>query len=336
MKSHIISLEEMERYALELFDDDYDAKKAAHVLKAMLDSDSPRITDLAQSIDGNPENNTKMIHRLLKTCDPFTALNRLLDDDAPFIILDPTEIERKKAYKTDYVGTLSDGKTKGFWMLLLATPYRGRAIPFHFSTYSSATIAAESTSRNREHTEALAHVLPMIGKTPVIIDREFSYDSFFENANIEGLNYVVRLNTSGNPTIRYDKHDSTRKVSFDIKPGQNRIVKDVYYKGNAKVNLAGCWKKGLASPLWVITNMDPENAIELYLKRMKIEQSFKDLKSLLHIDKLMNKTRANMEKTIALYLIAFTIGLLVGEKVRDELYRGEKKMGPLFWPFYNV
>jgi len=27
---------------------------------------------------------------------------------------------------------LKDGETKGFWTLTLATPFRGRAIPFHF------------------------------------------------------------------------------------------------------------------------------------------------------------------------------------------------------------
>ncbi len=72
-------------------------------------------------------------------------MNSLLDEDAPFIILDPTEIKRKKVYNTDYVRILSYGKTKGFWMQMLANPYRGRAIPFHFSTYSSITFAAGST-----------------------------------------------------------------------------------------------------------------------------------------------------------------------------------------------
>lgn len=58
---------------------------------------------------------------------------------------DPTEIERPQAQKTAYVGTLKDGKTKGFWVLVLAAPYRGRAIPCGFVTYSSKTIATQVT-----------------------------------------------------------------------------------------------------------------------------------------------------------------------------------------------
>jgi hypothetical protein len=54
---------------------------------------------------------------------------------------DPTEIERPQAWKTEYIGTLKDGKTKGFWAMVLATPYHGRAIPCGLVTYSSKTIA---------------------------------------------------------------------------------------------------------------------------------------------------------------------------------------------------
>jgi len=69
--------------------------------------------------------------------------------------------------------------------------------------------------------------------------------------------------------------------------------------------------------------------------RMKIEESFKDLKSLLGLERIMSKDRQNMEKLIMLVLIAYNIGILVGEKIRDRMYRNEKKMEPLFWPFYS-
>ena len=53
---------------------------------------------------------------------------------------------------------------------------------------------------------------------------------------------------------------------------------------------------------------------------MKIEESFKDLKSLLGLKKVMNKSQDNMEKMVALLLIAYAIGLLVGETLRDFTY----------------
>jgi len=88
------------------------------------------------------------------------------------------------------------------------------------------------------------------------------------------------------------------------------------------VNLAGKWEKGFSEPMWVISNLPPEESLEIYSSRMKIEESFRDLRSLLNLDRIMNKKRENMEKMVALVLLAYSIGLLIGEFVRDELYEG--------------
>jgi hypothetical protein len=57
---------------------------------------------------------------------------------------------------------------------------------------------------------------------------------------------------------------------------------------------------------------------------MKIEESFKDLKSLLHLEKVMNKKREKMERVVALVLLAYALGLLIGEALRDRVYGGKK------------
>jgi len=51
-----------------------------------------------------------------------------------------------------------DGKTRGFWLFLLATLHKGRAILFHLVTYSSRTISEECLSRNWYHFEAFRSV----------------------------------------------------------------------------------------------------------------------------------------------------------------------------------
>ena len=151
----------------------------------------------------------------------------------------------------------------------MAFPYQGRAIPFHFITYSSRTIQKESTSRNREHFRVIEGLKGMIGDKPLVMDREFSYEGLFEY-------------------------------------------------------LAGEWGKGFREPLWIISTIEPEEALEIYKARMKIEQSFKDLKILLHLDKIMNKNRETMEKMVAMMLIAYAIGLLLGESIRQRVYQGKK------------
>jgi len=78
----------------------------------------------------------------------------------------------------------------------------------------------------------------------------------------------------------------------------------------------------------MITNLEPEEALQIYQARMKIE-SFRDLKSLLRLDKIMNKEKENMEKVVALVLLAYAIALLVGEELRDRVYQGRK------WRLYS-
>ena len=86
------------------------------------------------------------------------------------------------------------------------------------------------------------------------------------------------------------------------------------------MNVAGKWRQGFQEPLWVMTNLEPEEGLEIYRARMKIEESFKDLKALLNLEKLMNKHQEQMEKMVALVLLAYAIGLLLGEAVRDQIY----------------
>jgi ABC-type bacteriocin/lantibiotic exporter with double-glycine peptidase domain len=53
---------------------------------------------------------------------------------------------------------------------------------------------------------------------------------------------------------------------------------------------------------------------------MKIEESFKDLKSLLGIDKVMCQKRHWMEQMVCLAFIAYAIGLVLGETLRSHLF----------------
>jgi hypothetical protein len=225
---------------------------------------------------------------------------------------------RPQAWKTEYVGTLKDGKTKGFWLLMLATPYRGRAIPCSFVTYSSRTIADQANSRNLEHDRAFQTVKELLGERPLVLDREFSYLSLLEKLAAEQVNFVIRLNLGSQAPIFTNPEGE--RVELFILPGRQAIYRQLFYRTKVAVNVIGVWPKGFQRPLWVMTNLEPQTALQIYNARMKIEESFKDLKSLLGLDKIMNKSQVNMEKMTALVLLTYSIGLLVGEAIRDHMY----------------
>ena len=221
-----------------LFDSKDLARKAAMILKAMLEAQSPRLSEIAQKMPGTPDANYKQIQRFLRKIDPKSILLRLFQTEAPFVLGDPTEIPRPEAWRTPYVGTLSDGKTKGFWLLTLATPFRGRALPFHFVTYSSKTIADEESSRNLKHLNALAAVKDLLGEKPLVFDREFSYLELLEKLVAERVHFVIRLNLGSHPPqLTNAAHQSIaltmrrvrqRFIAVSITKGVSRSMSSAY------------------------------------------------------------------------------------------------------------
>ena len=74
-----------------------EADKAANLLNGIIDNRSPPMSDISQAMRGNPEADYKAIQRFLDSNDTEEALNRLYWEEAPFILADPTDIERRQA-----------------------------------------------------------------------------------------------------------------------------------------------------------------------------------------------------------------------------------------------
>ena len=303
-----------------VFDDEKLVEQGATLVKGLLEAQSPRLSNISEKMEGNSSRNYKVIQRFLKKVELKRLLLRFYQEDAEFVIGDPTEMERYKAPKTAYVGTLSDGKTPGYWLMVLSTPFRGRSLPCSFVVYSSRTIGEQCTSRNQEHFRCFEEIKRLLGDRPLVLDREFSYEELMEILYLEYIQFIIRLNLG-------DQHKQPRLVDADgepiklfIRPGETVIRPNVYYLGTVKVNLIGHWRKSLSKPLWIITSLEPKRGLELYLKRMKIEETFRDCKDLLHLNKLMNKKQPLLEQMIALSLLAYVVGVWFGEAIRDIVY----------------
>jgi len=274
---------------------------------------------------GGPAGNYKAIQRFLAHTDAVAALGRLFQADAEFVIGDVTEMPRPEAYRTAYVGKLSDDKTRGYWLLVLATPYRGRALPCYLLSYSSRTIAQGAGSRNLHHWQAFDALKDLLGDKPLVLDRDFSYLELLQYCMHAHINFVIRLNLRSHPPKLYTAQG--RELTLMVGLGQREVYHQVRYRNQVPVNIIDIWRHGMREPLWVMSNLAPEHALQIYLGRMKIEESFRDLKALLGLDRLMNKTQHNMEQLAALTMIAYAVGLLVGEAMRDELYGAARTAG---------
>jgi hypothetical protein len=96
-----------------LFDDEKQVQKGSAIVSALLESQSPRLSNIAEKMDGQSASCYKIIQRFLSQVDLKQTLLRFYQQEAEFVIGDPTEMERYKAPKTGCVGKLSDGKIQG-------------------------------------------------------------------------------------------------------------------------------------------------------------------------------------------------------------------------------
>src|SRR5512137_2426227 len=163
-----------------ILDDDKLIEQGSTIIRALLEAQSPRISNIAEKMRGKSASCYKMIQRFLAKVNLKQILLRFHQEEADYVIGDPTEMERFRAPHTAYVGTLSDGLTAGYWLLVLSTPYRGRSIPFSFVVFSSRTIGEQVTSRNQEHFRCFEEVKQVLCDKPLVLDREFSYQELLE------------------------------------------------------------------------------------------------------------------------------------------------------------
>ena len=145
------------------------------------------------------------------------------------------------------------------------------------------------------------------------------------------MNVVIRLEVGAH---FFDQQG--KRVTLSVQKGETRILNKVFYMGKVFVNVIGQWQAGLKEPLWVMTNLPAEQGLSFYEQRMKIEETFNDLKSLLGMDKLMCQKRHWMEQMVGLALIAFAIGLVLGETLRSQCFPETSRKPKLYSGLFVV
>ena len=88
------------QFAQLLFDTAEVARQATPILKAILDAQSARQSEIAQKMRGKPEANYKQLQRFMQKVDAKQTLLRLFQAEAPFVLGDVTELPRPQAYRT--------------------------------------------------------------------------------------------------------------------------------------------------------------------------------------------------------------------------------------------
>lgn len=221
-----------------------------------------------------------------------------------------------------YAKTRSDQvkAKKGFFIFSAALPVRGRAISFFQGFWHNAEI----NNMTHKSFNQLAGVFilqiktllrDVLSKAVLILDRGFGYEYFLKKLVEYEVNYVVRIRDIGTHVtlVRGKKKLPISKLIERVK--NEPIIFKVLYKNVLPINVAITKKKGSA---WVLASNldDPSEIIELYTRRMKIEETFKDWKSTgFDIEKLQILKWSVLPKIIWCVVIAHMLLYLLGEAI---------------------
>ncbi len=318
----ILPLERVVEFLDPLFERRKEARQAAYAVQALLKAQSTRLSDLARAMEGGSyHGNYKALERFLDRVDLSLPLLRLGDEEAPFYIADVTELEHPYARSTEYVGRLSDGKTLGVFLLVVGRPFGGKVVPVAYRIFSEATLGFGEGSRNLVYYRMLREVKGVVGDRPLVLDRGFSFLGMYQALRGLGIGWVVRLNLGLRPTLT---DGEGRRLEPVVRPGEKRVWRGERDLGEVEGNLVGYWEEGWSEALWVFTSLEPERGLALYRRRMAIEGHFRELKGLLGLGEGLPKKLRRLEGLVGLALLAYAVGMVVGETVREEVGKVKK------------
>lgn len=281
---------------------------------------SLRVSRIAATMPGNYESNDKSITRTLNQLDISMLLSGLATFALPneeLRLLDLTDMPRKNAKKTSYVGYLKDGTTHGYSILTISVPYKGRSKVIFANVISSAIIEDSGSGKWKLIQNSLEPILHLLRSKIIVIDREFCNEEMISFFIRNGIHYAIRLKVHAGQWKIIITNKKGKRINLSIKRGLKKNWNSVYYKGKIRVNIAAEWQSGMAEPMYIVTDCEPSKGLKYYKIRMKIEESFKDIKDKLGFAKLMNKKLENLLKLILIGILAYNILMLIGEKLRE-------------------
>ena len=84
MSKGITAKRKIKRFTDQCFD--RESEKGASIIKGILEARSPRLSDISNEMEGNPDANYKTIQRFIDKVELKESLHRLYNEDSPYVI----------------------------------------------------------------------------------------------------------------------------------------------------------------------------------------------------------------------------------------------------------
>lgn len=195
--------------------------------------------------------------------------------------------------------------------LMIALPYRGRAIPLLWRlVWSYDFKRVDSQNKIEEELIAVFLTLVPLGKRIVVLaDRGFGRASFIAFLKECGVLFTLRVKSG--VMITTQKGRMIRLRSQHLVPNKPRIWTRVAYRSDGVVrgvHVIGVVATGSDDPWFLVSNLKrPARAIAQYETRFHIEEWFKDMKHELSICTIRTRSVERINRLLLIASVAYGV-----------------------------
>lgn len=225
--------------------------------------------------------------------------------------------------------------------LMLALPYRGRAIPFLWQILPFSEIK-DSQNRIEERLVAkLIDTLPNGKRLLLVADRGFGRASLVRFLLKKKALFILRVRGDVRIKPQKEKAQLLGHLGKSLKPKVPVWLPGVSYRDDGivpKINLAAVVAKDSDDPWFLVTNLrSPDKTIDTYRLRFQIEEWFKDLKHQLGITDLQTRSLMRVRRLLFTACVSYGLLMIVGNlanrfpKMKEKIITRGKQVCSRIW-----
>jgi hypothetical protein len=217
---------------------------------------------------------------------------------------------------------------RSFMVLTLAATFHGRAIPLLWTTCTKWKFRKSQNDLEEGLLRLFHTMVADPGQIVLIADRGFGRAELARTLQELGFHYVIRFQSK--VTIQCPQY--TGKLNeLPVSRGTSRMLRNVLYRKYKPVeqNVVVYWQYGQKEPWFLMTDLDcrPEDVAQIYGRRMKIEQVFRDEKNMRYgfsLRQVRVKDPSRLQRLLLLIAMAYIFLVAVG-------FLSQKKLSPRHW-----
>ncbi len=223
---------------------------------------------------------------------------------------------------------LDQSTIRGIETLLIGLVYEGRVLPIAFSCFMKNAIHKSQNILEHSLILAVMGCFPAECRPLLILDRGYARVSLLIHFRQEGIPFLCRAKRSVMVYLEGEAKGQTLG-RFKIKPGQLLRYSVLYHSQKKEpLDLIIYFGKGYQEPWYLLvpaeTSLSAEQIVELYAKRMSIEQGFRDWKTHLGVRGLVflgDNPAPRLTRLLLAFSLSYLLCLALGSTPEAERVR---------------